>query len=375
MPRVALVGHGLSKFGVREASWRDLASEAGKACFENCREIQPKDIEAVLVATADEEPYLAAVAAENLGVKPKIATKIENLCSSGGTAITIASALIQTGMIGTALVLGVEKMTHKKTVPLLSWDFTRGGILIPATWGAVYAQKHMEKYGTTEEQLALVSVKNHRNSSMNPFAHFQKPIRLEDVMSSKPIVSPLKLFDCSAKSDGAAAVILTSEENTRRYTDAPVWILGRGESSQGATFGNINPEYVTWPAVVMAAKEAYHTSNKKPKDVDVAELHDAFTINEIIQYEDVGFCGKGMGGRFIEDGESEIDGTVAVNPGGGLLGRGHPIGATGVAQAIEIMQQLRSEAGKRQAKSAEIGLSMNLSASVSTASCIVYGVR
>ncbi|MBI4258204.1 MAG: thiolase family protein, partial [Thaumarchaeota archaeon] len=179
----------------------------------------------------------------------------------------------------------------------------------------------------------------------------------------------------SAKSDGAAAVIVTSEGKARGYTDTPVWILGRGESSQGATFGNINPDYVTWPAVVSAARDAFRSSKIRPKDVDVAELHDAFTINEIIQYEDVGFCGKGMGGRFIVDGESEIDGTVAVNPGGGLLGRGHPIGATGVAQAIEIMQQLRSEAGKRQVKGAEIGLSMNLSASVSTASCIVYGVK
>ncbi|MBI4257354.1 MAG: thiolase family protein, partial [Thaumarchaeota archaeon] len=278
MSKAALVGYGLTKFGVREASWRDLASEAGKACFENSSGVRPRDIDAVLVATADEEPYLAAVAAENLGIRPKIATKIENLCSSGGTAITIASGLIQAGIVKTALVLGVEKMTHKKMVPLLSWDFTRGGILIPATWGAVYAQKHMGKFGTTEEQLALVSVKNHRNSSMNPYAHFQKPVSLEDVMASKPIVSPLKLFDCSAKSDGAAAVIVTSEGKARDYTDTPVWILGSGESSHGATFGNINPDYVTWPAVVSAARDAYRSSKIRPKDVDVAELHDAFTI-------------------------------------------------------------------------------------------------
>ncbi len=372
MQRVALVGYGITKFGRREASWRDLASEAGKACFESCPGVDRKGIDGVFVSTADEEPYLAAVAAENLGIKPRIATKIENLCSSGGTAITIASGLIQAGLVGTALVLGVEKMYHKKTVPLLTWDFTRGGILIPATWGAVYAQKHMTKFGTTEEQLARVSVKNHRNSSMNPHAHFQEPITLENVMNSKPIVTPLKLFDCSSRSDGAAAVILTSEEKARTYTDSPIWIVGRGESSQGATFGNINPLYVTWPAVVMAARQAYHAARVKPSGIQVAELHDAFTINEIIQYEDMGFCEKGKGGKFIEAGESEIGGKIAVNPSGGLLGRGHPIGATGVAQAVEIMQQLRGEAGKRQVSGAVKGLSMNLSASVSTASCIIY---
>ena len=375
MPRVALVGYGLTKFGRREASWRDLAAEAGRACFKNTPRVGQADVDAVLVSTADEEPYLAAVAAENLGVKPKIATRIENLCSSGGTAITVASALIEAGLAEVVLVLGVEKMSHRKTVPLLSWDFTRGGILIPATWGAAYAQRHMQMFGTTEEQMALVSVKNHRNSSTNPYAHFQEPVTLGEVMSSKPIVSPLKLFDCSPRSDGAAAVILAAEERAKRDTDTPVWILGRGESSQGATFGNINPDYVTWPSVVAAARQAYRAARMQPKRIDVAELHDAFTINEIIQYEDTGFCEKGAGGRFVEDGEADIGGTVAVNPGGGLLGRGHPIGATGVAQAVEIAQQLRGEAGRRQVSGAEVGLMMNLSASVSTASCIIYGRR
>ncbi len=373
MNRVALVAGGLARFGKREASWRDLAAEGGKATLEDLPELSPEKIDGVIVATADEEPYLAAVASEILGIKPKIATRVENLCSSGGTAITVAYSLISSGLINKVLVLGVEKMCHRQTVPLLEWDFTRGGVLMPAAWGAVYAQKHMEKFGTTEEQLALISVKNHRLSSMNPFAHFQKPITLNEVMSSRHVVTPLKLYDCCSKSDGAAGVILAGEDEARSLTDTPVWIKGLGESSQGATFGNVNPEYVTWPCVKIAAKEAYQTARVEANKIDLAMLHDAFTINEIIEYEDLGFARKGEGGRFIEQGQSEIGGKVAVNTHGGLIGVGPPIGATGVAQAVEILAQFRGTAGKRQVGRVENGLTLNLSASVSTGNVIIYG--
>jgi acetyl-CoA C-acetyltransferase len=263
-------------------------------------------------------------------------------------------------------------MSHLKIAPPMEWDFTRGGIMPPAVWGAAYAQKHMRAYGTREEDLALVSVKNHHNSSLNPYAQFQKPVSLDEVMKSRPIVTPLKLFDCTAKTDGSAGVILASEDVARRFTDSPVWIVGTGQASLGASFGNVNPEYVSWPAVKQASRDAFKVAGKEPKDIDVAELHDAFTINEIIEYEDVGFVEKGKGGSFIREGQSEIGGKVAVNTNGGLIGAGHPIGATGVAQSIEIVQQLRGEATRRQVNSAKIGLTLNLSASVSTASVIIY---
>ncbi len=373
--RVAAVGYGLTRFGKREGGLRDLAAEAGKATIESVPRLDRKEIQGFFLTTTDGEPYLTASVAENLGLRPKLSSKVENLCASGGMGITIGYAAIASGLLDTCMILGAEKMSHLRSAPPMEWDFTRGGIMPPAVWGAIYARKHMQEFGTKEEDLALVSVKNHRNSSMNPFAHFQKPVTISEVMSSKPIVTPLKLFDCSAKTDGAAGVILAGEELARKFTDSPVWIAGTGQSSTGATFGNVNPDYTTWPAVKLASRDAYDSSSLLPKDMDVAELHDAFTINEIIEYEDMGFVKKGKGAEFIRDGQSEIGGRIAVNTNGGLIGAGHPIGATGIAQSVEVIQQLRNEAGKRQVKGARNGIILNLSASVSTASVIVYSDR
>ncbi len=373
--KVAAVGYGLTRFGKREGSLRDLAAEAGKATLESVPNLDRKGVQGFFLTTTDGEPYLTASVAESLGLHPTLSSKVENLCASGGMGITIAYAAIAAGLVDTCMVLGAEKMSHLKMAPPMEWDFTRGGIMPPAVWGAIYAQKHMAEFGTREEDLALVSVKNHRNSSLNPYAHFQKPVTLAEVMNSKPVVAPLKLFDCSARTDGSAGVILASEEVARKYTDSPVWIAGTGQSSSGATFGNVNPNYVDWPAVKIASRSAYSRAKLSPGDIDVAELHDAFTINEIIEYEDVGFVKKGKGAEFIREGQSEIGGRVAVNTNGGLIGAGHPIGATGVAQSIEVIQQLRNEAGKRQAKDARKGMILNLSASVSTASVIIYNDR
>ncbi|HVB11736.1 MAG TPA: thiolase domain-containing protein [Nitrososphaerales archaeon] len=372
MRNVAIVGYGLCKFGKREGSLRDLAVEAGKSTIESLPNLQRSEIEGFFLTTTDGEPYVAASVSENLGLKPKLSAKIENLCASGGMGITVALGAVASGLVDVCMVLGAEKMSHLKIAPPMEWDFTRGGIMPPAVWGAMYAQRHMREFGTREEDLALVSVKNHKHSSMNPFAQFQKPVTLEEVMHSREIVSPIKLFDCSAKTDGAAGVILASEDHVRKYTDSPVWIIGSGQSSIGASFGNVNPQYTTWPAVKLASADGFRSAGVGPGDIDVAELHDAFTINEIIEYEDVGFVEKGKGGSFIREGQSQIGGKVAVNTNGGLIGAGHPIGATGVAQAIEITQQLRNEAGKRQVNSARIGYTLNLSASVSTASVLVY---
>jgi acetyl-CoA C-acetyltransferase len=373
--RVAAVGYGLTKFGKRDGSLRDLAAEAGKATIESVPNLDRKNIQGFFLTTTDGEPYLTASVAESLGLHPKLSSKIENLCASGGMGITVAYAAIAAGLVDICMVLGAEKMSHLRMAPPMEWDFTRGGIMPPAVWGAIYAQKHMAEFGTKEEDLALVSVKNHKNSSMNPFAHFQKLVTVSEVMNSKPIVTPLKLFDCSAKTDGSAGVILASEEMARRYTDSPVWIAGTGQSSSGATFGNVNPDYTTWPAVKLASRDAYASARLLPRDMEVAELHDAFTINEIIEYEDMGFVKKGKGAEFIRSGQSEIGGKIAVNTNGGLIGAGHPIGATGVAQSIEVIQQLRNEAGRRQVKGAKNGIILNLSASVSTASVIVYRDR
>lgn len=375
MNKVAAIGYGLTKFGKREGSLRDLAAEGGKATIESVPDLDRKEIEGFFFTTSDGEPYVTASVTENLGLKPKISAKVENLCASGGMGITIAASVIASGLADVCMVLGAEKMTHLKIAPPMEWDFTRGGIMPPAVWGAMYAQKHMREFGTTEEDLARVSVKNHKHSSMNPFAQFQKPVSIDDVMKSRTIVSPLKLYDCTSKTDGAAGMLLASEAVARKYTDNPVWLIGSGQASMGASFGNVNPDYTTWPAVKSASRDAFASAGLTPSQIQVAELHDAFTINEIICYEDAGFVEKGKGGEFIREGQSEIGGKVAVNTHGGLIGAGHPIGATGVAQAIELVQQLRSEAGKRQVNSAETGFMVNLSASVSTASALIFSRR
>src|SRR5579875_124250 len=223
MRNVAVIGYGLTKFGKREGSLRDLAEEAGKATIENIPNLDRSDIKGFFLTTTDGEPYVTASVVENLGLKPTISSKLENLCASGGMGITVAYGAVASGIVDVCMVLGAEKMSHLKIAPPMEWDFTRGGIMPPAVWGAVYAKKHMEEFGTREEDLALVSVKNHKYSSLNPYAQFQKPITVEDVLKSRPIVTPLKLYDCTAKTDGAAGIILASEEVARKYTDAPVW--------------------------------------------------------------------------------------------------------------------------------------------------------
>lgn len=385
MRRVAVVAGGLAKFGVREASYRDLIAEAGRACFANAENVGPKDIQGFILSTVMPERFafqthVAPMAAEIVGVRPnKMIERVENLCASGSCAIRTAYLAIAAGLLDVAMVLGVEKMNmpdpregflHMAAAPDREWDSTHG--LAAPSFFALVAKKHMREYGTTEEQLALVSVKNHANSTRNPYAHFTKPVTLEQVLQARPISTPLKLFDCSAMTDGAAAVILASEERARDMTSKPVFILGTGQAAAGNNMANV-PGWTTWPNLKVAAQDAYRMAGVGPQDIDVAEVHDCFTISEIIEYEDLGFCKKGEGGAFVAGGHSGPNGEVVVNPSGGLLGRGHPFGATGVAQALEIVAQLRGEAGERQVKGAEIGLTHNLSGMATEHTILIYG--
>ncbi|TAK34615.1 MAG: thiolase family protein [Chloroflexota bacterium] len=385
MRRVAVVAGGLAKFGVRQASYRDLIAEAGKACFAQAEDLRPQDIEGFILSSTMPERFafqthVAPMGAEILGIRPnRLIQRVENLCASGSCGIRTAYAAIAAGLLDVAMVLGVEKMNmpdpvegflHMAAAPDREWDSTQG-LSAPAFF-ALVAKKHMREYGTTEEQLALVSVKNHDNSTHNPYAHFTKPVSLEQVLKGRPISSPLKLLDCSAMTDGAAAIILAAEDRAREMTGKPVFILGTGQAAGGNNLANV-PGWTTWPALKTAAAAAYEMAGIKPRDVDVAEVHDCFTISEIIEYEDLGFCEKGKGGAFIAEGKSRPGGEVVVNPSGGLLGRGHPFGATGIAQALEIVAQLRGEAGDRQVLNAKIGLTHNLSGMATEHTILIYG--
>jgi acetyl-CoA C-acetyltransferase len=263
-----------------------------------------------------------------------------------------------------------EAQTNMTCVLDREWDGING--LSAPPFFAMTAQRHMYEFGTTKEQMALVSVKNHHYSTMNPLAHFQKEVTVEDVLKSPVVAPPLNLFDCSAITDGAAGIVLVPAEHSKRYTDTPMYIIGSGQASIGNTIGNL-ASLTEWVPLKLAAKEALRSAKITIDDVDIAEFHDCFTISEIMEYEAFGLCEKGKGGKFIEEGQSYIGGKIAVNPRGGLLGCGHPLGATAILQAIDILQQFRSEVPKgRLVNNAEIALAHNLSGASNVHSIIVY---
>ncbi len=371
---VAIVGAGITKFGKRhDVTYRELLAEAAAEAIATVDEIRPSDIEGLYVSASMPEltvdqAHVGNLAAQELGITPKIVSRIEMACSSGSTAVRNAWAAIKSGLIDTAIIVGLEKMTHNPQmankglciVPDVEYESING---ITAYSGfALAARKHMQEYGTTREQLSLVAVKNHSNAAKNEKAQFHSmgEITLEKAMNARMVSDPLNLFDCSPITDGGAAVILTRGDIAKEFTDQPIWIRGSGQSIE-PSLGISNIRSITeWHALKKAAKQAYEMANVKPSDIDVAETHDCFTIAEIIEYEDLGFTKKGTGGKFIEDGESRLDGSLPVNTSGGLKAKGHPIGATGLAQIAEITSQLRGQAGKRQVDDAKIGLTHNL---------------
>ena len=372
MRRVALVGAGVSKFGVRKATYRDLVWEAGKACFDSVPGVKPKDLDGLVVGSVMPErtafqSHISSMVAEALGIRPStLSARTEHMCASGTVGIRYAYAFIAAGLADLVMVLGVEKLNQ----PVADEAVLNMGTGVDREWEAAFgltappcfafaAQRHMAEYGTTEEQLAMVGVKNHTHAAKNPSAHFTKGATLDQVLGSRMIASPLRLLMCSPITDGAAAVVLASETRARALTDTPVWIRGTGQALDGFQLSSLHEDYAHWPALKRAAQAAYQMAAVGPHEIDLAEVHDCFSIAELIAYEELGFCGKGEGGPFAAQGRSDYGGDVVVNPRGGLIGCGHPLGATGVAQAAEVYAQLRGEAGARQAPNAAIGLTHN----------------
>jgi len=301
------------------------------------------------------------------------------MCASGQSAIRYAWACVASGLSDIAVAFGVEKMnmpnmaeahTNMSCVLDREWDGVNS--LSAPPFFAMTAQRHMLEYGTTEEQMAKVCVKNHHYSSMNPLAHFPKEVTVEDVMKSLMVAPPLKLLDCSGITDGAAGVVLVPAEEAKKYTDAPMYVIGSGQASIGNSINSL-ANITEWVPLKMAAQEALRSANISLADIDIAELHDCFTISEIMEYEAFGWCEKGKGGKFIDEGQSYIGGKIAVNPRGGLLGCGHPLGATGILQAFDILQQFRGEVPKgRLVEGAEVAIAHNLSGPANVHSILVY---
>jgi len=383
-PLASIISVGMSKFGKRDGVCaRELFTEAAIEAFESCPILNPKkDVKALFVGQMGEsfehQGHTGPTVLDWVGLLPIPAMRTESACSSSAVAIRAGIFAVMSGLYDVVMVGGVEKMTHRTTpevteylamacdYPFEQWQ----GVTFPGLF-AMVATAHMHKYGTTEKQMALVAVKNHHNGAMNPKAHMQKEITLEQALSSRVVAWPLKLYDCSLITDGASCMILTKPELAKKFTDTPVHIIGSGQASD--TIGLYEREVLTSLAAGrLAGEEAFKMAGITPSDVDVAEVHDCFTIAEIVAYEDLGFCKPGEGGRLVEEGATNIDGKVAVNTSGGLKAKGHPVGATGVAQACEVYLQLTEQAGRRQVKSAEIGLTHNIGGLGATGVVNVY---
>jgi acetyl-CoA C-acetyltransferase len=383
-PLVSIVSAGLSKFGKNEGLYaRELFAEAVKEAFDRCPRLEPKrDIKAMFVGHMGEayehQGHTGAATADWAGLLNIPATRTEAACASSGAALRSGIYAVLSGLADIVMVGGVEKMTHRTTAevteylamasdyPFEQWH----GITFPGLY-ALMATAHMHDYGTTEAQLAEVAVKNHYHGTLNPKAHMQKEITLEKALASRPVATPLKLYDCSLITDGASCAILTKPELAGRFTDQPVHITGTGQASD--TIGLYERESLTsLQAAKLAAKTAYEMAAVKPKDIEVAEVHDCFTIAEIIAYEDLSFCPTGKGGTLAETGETRLGGRLPVNTSGGLKAKGHPVGATGTAQAYEMYLQLTGQAEQRQVQGAKLGLTHNVGGSGATATVHIY---
>ncbi|MHA1834178.1 MAG: thiolase domain-containing protein [Candidatus Baldrarchaeia archaeon] len=354
MKKVGVIGVGHSRFGVRQdVNLCELAFESVKEALEEAG-VTSREIPYVAVGSYGvwyEEPLPAVAIAEYCGLTGAGLAKIEAACSSGSAALLAAYTAVKSGYIDLALAIGIEKMREVDTLTAVEiigragsylWEFENFGMTFPAYY-ALHAVAHMNKYGTTEEDLALVAVKNHKYGAMNPLAHFQKEITVDEALSSRVISWPLKLYDCCPISDGSAAVVLASEEKVKELgIDTPVWIEAIGFSSGTANLSK-RKDYVGLEASVEASRMAYRIANVKPDEIDVANVHDCFTIGEIMAYEDLGFCKKGEGAKMIREGQTEVGGKIPVNLDGGLKAKGHPIGATGVSMVVELTKQLREE--------------------------------
>ena len=386
MRRVAIVGVGQTRFGeLWDTSFRQMIIEAGTRALEDAG-ISGEEIDAIYVGNMSagqfiQQEHIASLIADYSGLAPVPCTRVEAACASGGLALREAMIAVASGIHDVVVAAGIEKMTDViteagqealATVSDQEWEAFMGATF-PSLF-ALMARRHMYEFGTTEEQMALVAVKNHHNACLNAYAQHHVELTVERVLRSPLVSSPLKMLECASITDGAACLILVPLEEARKYTDTPVEIAGSGQASDTIALAD-RESLVSLKATREAARRAYRMARIEPKQVDLAEVHDSTTISEIIAVEDLGFCEKGEGGKITEEGITAIDGSLPINPGGGLEGRGHPIGATGIAQAVEIVLQLRGEAGKRQVKKAEVGLTHNVGGSGGTAVVHIFRRR
>ncbi|MDA7942147.1 MAG: thiolase domain-containing protein [Nitrosopumilus sp.] len=378
MRNVCVLGAGSTRYGKLDDSISDIAAQASADAIQGAG-ISPKDIEASYIANvfgvADKQVHLGPVLMSTLGIPDRPSLSIESACGSGSIAFREAYANVAGGFYDCVIATGVEKVTHTGT----NWTTTyfaycsdffyegQAGASFPGLFASM-ARAYIEEFKITEEDLAAVAVKNHENGARNPKAHLRKGITVEDVMSSAVVASPLKLYDCCPFSDGASSVILCTEEFAKSHGKY-VRVVGSGRGGSPAALQG-RERLTTIPSTKIAAKQAYEMAGITPDKVDFAEVHDCFTIAEVVDTEDLGFFEKGTGARAAADGRTGLNSDIPVNPSGGLKSKGHPIGATGIGQVAEAYDQLTGGAGERSVRGAEVGLTHNFGAT--GASCAVH---
>jgi len=370
MGRVGIIGVGHSRFGKRsDASLRELAFEAYREALDDA-EIDTSDIDASLVCSAthyDKQRSPAGVVAEYLGLNPAPTFNVEAACASSAVGLRTAWALVNSRLHDIVAIVGVQKMTELSSDEIQELMGRAGDVMWESPFGttmpayyAMYANAHMARYGTTQEQMALVPVKNRKYGTKNAKAMFQKPVEIEEVLKSRMVSYPLKLYDCCANADGAACILVATRDKVQKLSDRPVWIAGLGLASSPMSLAGRTGPVTSFQVTKNAAKEAYKMARVLPRDVDIAEVHDSFSITEILNYEDLGFARPGTGAKLLEREETDLGGRIPVNIDGGLIAKGHPVGATGASQITALVRQLRGEAGDLQVDNAKVGLAQNI---------------
>ncbi len=364
--KVGLAAYGSTKFSTDDKPVESFLLEATKELFNNSKNLVQNDIDVVLVSTNDNSKYLAPVLSELSGIKPRISHTVESLCNSGTNTIVSAYSYLASGLAKTALVVGADRFDSPGQI--LSWDDSRGEFKHPIFWASIFTKSYKRQYNVSEEELAHVSVKNHNFAQANPFAYSKKHYTVNDVLESKELTEDLKLLDCSRPCSGGSAILLSTEDMISKFTDCPVWITGVGQKNTSASFTS-NSSFVRMDSTKIAADMAYRMACVSPNNIDVAEVHDAFTVCEPLALEGLELAEDGKGAQFskylLETSDRKI------NPRGGIIGSGHPLGATGISQAIEITEQLQCKAGKRQVDQPRIGLVHNMSAAATSSTVLV----
>ena len=374
-----MLGAGSTKYGKLDDSISDITIQASVAAIDSAS-IEPKEIKAGYISNvfgvADKQVHLGPVVMSNLGISERPSLSIESACGSGSVSFREAYANVAAGFYDVALVTGVEKVTHTGTEWTTTYfsycsDFFyegQAGASFPGLFASM-ARAYINEFNATEEDFAQVAVKNHDNGLLNPKAHLRKKITVDDVMNSAVVASPLKLYDCCPFSDGASAVILCNEKFAKEHGADYIEVLGSGRGGSPAALQG-REHLTTIPSTRIAADAAFKMAGITPKDIDFAEVHDCFTIAEVVDSEDLGFFEKGKGVEAVREGKTKLNGEISINPSGGLKSKGHPIGATGVGQVVEVFDQLTGRAGERTVKNAKIGLTQNFGAT--GASCAVH---